>query len=67
METPVDAANLLAYPPGQSSPLGLALTEYHFIVLRKDRLSAMRVEDQRMVWEEIIPLVCCAQLTVTLR
>ncbi|KZW02563.1 hypothetical protein EXIGLDRAFT_665057 [Exidia glandulosa HHB12029] len=59
VESPVDAASLLAYPkqdPPNSPPLGLALTEYHFVYLRKDRLTAVRPLDEREVWQEVVTL-----------
>jgi hypothetical protein len=63
----IDAAALLPYPVSSSSrgpgsgvgipPLSVALTQYHFLALYRDKVCAIRNLDDRMVWEEVLPLV----------
>ncbi|EJD55563.1 hypothetical protein AURDEDRAFT_179299 [Auricularia subglabra TFB-10046 SS5] len=58
-DTPVDAASLMAFPHSDGAPeipLGIAVTEYHFVLLRKDRLSAVRALDDHAVWTEVAPM-----------
>jgi hypothetical protein len=56
----VDAANLMSFPPGLQNdpPLALAVTQYHFVLLRKDRVVAIRALDEHAVYEEPVKLVC---------
>lgn len=65
----IDAAQLLPYPslPSSSSspgghedtviPASIALTEFHFILLYKDRIAAVCNLDEKMTYEEQLPMV----------
>lgn len=45
-------------PEGEpSAPLAIALTEWHFIVLAQDRLTAYSRLTESMVWQARVPLV----------
>ncbi|KAG8908085.1 hypothetical protein FRB99_000529 [Tulasnella sp. 403] len=57
----IDSASLMPYPPSLNSsatdsPLAISLTEFHFIFLFKDRVCAVNALDERLVWEEALPL-----------
>lgn len=67
----IDAAQLLPYPsstqppisPGHDAPISsqiptaIALTEFHFILLYKDHIAGICNLDEKLTYEEIIPLV----------
>lgn len=60
-EDHIDAAALLPYPASTGSdvpevPLSLNLTEFHFILLYKDRVVGICNLDDRMTYEETLPL-----------
>ncbi len=52
----IDAADVLPYPGGDV-PLSIALTEFHYIVLYRDRVVAICQLDDKVSWEEPLPLV----------
>lgn len=66
----IDSANLLPYPAvpidendheGQGEtiseiPLSIALTEFHFVLLYRDRMMAISSLDDRVVYQEDLPL-----------
>ncbi|KAF0458989.1 vacuolar protein sorting protein 18 [Gigaspora margarita] len=62
----IDSAKLLPYPSGPSEndpstlitecPLSIALTEFHFILLYKERIRAICLLNDQIVYEEIIQL-----------
>lgn len=66
----IDSANLLPYPAmaldsqddqGREEtvaeiPLSIALTEFHFILLYRDRIMAISSLDDRVIYEEALPL-----------
>ncbi|KAF8898884.1 Pep3/Vps18/deep orange family-domain-containing protein [Infundibulicybe gibba] len=58
----IDSAQLLPYPMPFSGggsveiPQSIALTEFHFILLYKDRVAAVCNLDERMTYEEPLPL-----------
>ncbi|TRM66423.1 Pep3/Vps18/deep orange family-domain-containing protein [Schizophyllum amplum] len=59
----VDGVKLPAYPtfadapPGQVDvPLSMAVTEFHFVLLYKDRIAAICSLDERLAYEEILPV-----------
>lgn len=63
----VESASLLPYPysegssapPGSSTaPLSVALTEFHFLLLYQDRVCAVSSLDDKLVYEELLALVC---------
>lgn len=70
----IDASQLLPYPqlssPPDDSPtqidppvvpevsLSIGLTEFHFILLYHDRVIAVGNLDERVTYEELLPLVC---------
>ena len=71
----IDAAQLLPYPsfPPSSPPLGvtspqipvsIALTEFHFILLYSDRIVGICNLDERLTYDERLPLVCLKALSV---
>ena len=39
-------------------PLSIGLTEFHFILLYHDRVVAVGNLDERVTYEELLPLVC---------
>ena len=60
----VDGVKLPAYPtfsdtpPGQTDvPLSMAVTEFHFVLLYKDRIAAICSLDERLAYEEVMPVV----------
>ncbi|GLB36022.1 putative pep3/Vps18/deep orange family protein [Lyophyllum shimeji] len=58
----VDAAQLLPYPPistnaeAPETPRSIVLTEFHFILLYKDRIAGVCNLDDQLKYEESIPL-----------
>ncbi|KAL1762015.1 Pep3/Vps18/deep orange family-domain-containing protein [Schizophyllum commune] len=59
----VDGVKLPAYPtfsdtpPGQTDvPLSMAVTEFHFVLLYKDRIAAICSLDERLAYEEVMPV-----------
>lgn len=59
-EDHIDSAALLPYPPPsegdtQEHPLSLSLTEFHFILLYKDRVIGICNLDDKLTYEEIPP------------
>jgi len=62
-EDHIDTAALLPYPAFAGNdvpevPLSLSLTEFHFILLYKERVVGICNLDDRMTYEETLPLVC---------
>ncbi|KAF9475624.1 DigA protein [Pholiota conissans] len=60
-EDHIDSAALLPYPPlserdAQENPLSLSLTEFHFILLYKDRVIGICNLDDKLTYEESLPL-----------
>ncbi|KAK2461658.1 hypothetical protein APHAL10511_006121 [Amanita phalloides] len=61
-EDQIDSAQLLPYPPLQdaptthTTPISMALTEFHFILLYKDRVIGICNLNDRVVYEEGLPL-----------
>lgn len=55
----IDAARLLPYPSmtPPEIPLSIALTEFHFVLLYKDGVSAICNLDENPVYAETLPLV----------
>ena len=60
----VDNTQLFPYPqfptPGmetQDAPISMALTEFHFVLLYKDRIAAICGLDERLAYEEVMPVV----------
>jgi vacuolar protein sorting-associated protein 18 len=55
----IDNAGLFPYPDDQSAeaPVSSSLTEFHFILLYKDRVVAVNSLDEKLAYEETIPLV----------
>jgi vacuolar protein sorting-associated protein 18 len=65
----IDGASLLAYPNSDagssslnspqdsSAPVSIALTEFHFILLLKNRVIGICTLDEKTVYEESLPLV----------
>ena len=41
----------------QDAPISMALTEFHFVLLYKDRIAAVSTLDEKLAYEEILPLV----------
>lgn len=67
----IDGAQLLPYPvltspsasPAQASgsldiPLSMALTEFHFVLLYRDRVVSLSSLNEQMTYEEMLPVVC---------
>ncbi|KDQ63405.1 hypothetical protein JAAARDRAFT_147697 [Jaapia argillacea MUCL 33604] len=57
----IDSASLLPYPVFPNSPAGdvpqsIALTEFHFVLLFKDRIVAVCNLDEKLTYEELLPL-----------
>ncbi|KAG8987850.1 hypothetical protein FRB90_003109, partial [Tulasnella sp. 427] len=52
----IDSASLLHYPSSTDVPIAMCLSEFHFIFLFKDRICAVSSLDERLVWEENLPL-----------
>ena len=42
---------------GPEVPLSIALTEFHFLLLYKDRIAAVCNLNEKLTYEEILPLV----------
>lgn len=75
----IDGAQLLPYPslpvppisPGHAAspsaeiPTSIALTEFHFILLYKDQVVGVCNLDEKLTYEEIIPLVSLSILLVS--
>ncbi|KAF8973878.1 DigA protein [Flammula alnicola] len=60
-EDHIDSAALLPYPPSPGSdvaeiPLSLSLTEFHFVLLYKDRVVGICNLDDKKTYEEALPL-----------
>jgi vacuolar protein sorting-associated protein 18 len=66
----IDATQLLPYPlfpsspsslgsnsPTAEMPISIALTEFHFILLYKDRIASVCNLDEKLTYEEPLPLV----------
>ena len=60
-EDQIDSAQLLPDPlrdgSSTSTPISMALTEFHFILLYRDRVIGICNLDDQVVYEEAIPLV----------
>jgi hypothetical protein len=60
-EDHIDGAALLPYPSSDGTelgtPLSLSLTEFHFILLYKDRILGICSLDDRLAYEEALPIV----------
>jgi hypothetical protein len=60
-EDHIDGAALLPYPSSggteMGTPLSLSLTEFHFILLYKDRILGICSLDDRLAYEESLPIV----------
>ena len=57
----IDSAQLLPYPAADNTsptPLSLSLTEFHFVLLYKDRIAAICNLNDALVYDELLPLVC---------
>ena len=57
----VDSPQLLPYPNLEShapQPLSISLTEFHFVLLYKDRVVGICNLNDALVYEELLPLVC---------
>ena len=39
-------------------PLSITITQWHWLLLYDDRLVAIARENEKIVWEETLPLVC---------
>ncbi|KIO30783.1 hypothetical protein M407DRAFT_14242 [Tulasnella calospora MUT 4182] len=52
----IDSASLLHYPSSSDVPISMCLSEFHFIFLFRDRICAVSNLDERLVWEENLPL-----------
>lgn len=65
----IDSAQLLPYPtsyaassphspsPSSSTPISMSLTEFHFVLLYKDRIVGVCNLNDALVYEELLPLV----------
>jgi len=57
----IDMPHLLPYPATLSAavefPISIALTEFHFILLYKERIRAVNQLNDQIVFDELIPLV----------
>lgn len=64
----IDAAQLLPYPAQATDseyseiPESIALTEFHFILLYKDRIAGICNLDDKLTYEEPLPLVSLAHI-----
>lgn len=61
-EDHIDAAALLTYPsiPGNDFseiPISMSLTEFHFILLYKNRIAGICNLDDKLTYEEVLPIV----------
>jgi vacuolar protein sorting-associated protein 18 len=75
----IDGAQLLPYPlfppPSPSSPsvdattpeipISIALTEFHFILIYKDRIAAVCNLDEKLTYEERLPLVGSTAISIS--
>ncbi|KAK0565646.1 tethering complex subunit [Tilletia horrida] len=58
----IDSANLLPYPAASgepersTTPLSMALTDFHFILLYNDKVIGTSILDDQIVYEEALPL-----------
>lgn len=52
----IDGADVLPYP-NAVPPISISLTEFHFVLLYKDRVVALSTLDQKLSYEEVLPLV----------
>ncbi|KAF7310794.1 Vacuolar protein sorting protein [Mycena chlorophos] len=59
----IDGGDLLAYPttfnlppPSDPAPFSMALTEFHFVLLYKDRVVGICNLDKKQTYEETVPL-----------
>ncbi|KAH7104620.1 Pep3/Vps18/deep orange family-domain-containing protein [Auriculariales sp. MPI-PUGE-AT-0066] len=57
-DNPVDSANLMPFSSSmqEDPPLAVSVTEYHFLLLRKNRVCGIRTLDEHPVVEEPVPL-----------
>lgn len=53
----IDAADVLPYPDNRP-PISMTLTEFHIVLLYRDRVLAHSILDKKLTYEEILPLVC---------
>lgn len=61
----IDSAQLLPYPvltlpagrDADQLPISLSLTEFHFILLYKDRIVGVCNLDDKLTYEELLPIV----------
>ena len=61
----IDAADVLPYPPPSTDiPLSIALTEFHYMVLYRDRIIAICHLDDKLAYEEPLPLVSVHQTVI---
>lgn len=65
-EDHIDSAQLLQYPPfpledTADVPLSMAVTEFHFVLLYKDRVVGICNLDDKKTYEEVLPIVSCIQ------
>lgn len=68
-ESHIDGAALLPYPAQSDNsipenPLSLSLTEFHFILLYKDRVIGICNLDDKLTYEETLPLVSATSTIV---
>ncbi|KAI0375319.1 hypothetical protein BV20DRAFT_1032567 [Pilatotrama ljubarskyi] len=56
----IDSAELLPYPPVSSQsgniPVSMALTEFHFLLLYRDRVLGISNLNEQLAYEELLPL-----------
>ncbi|KAK1228615.1 tethering complex subunit [Marasmius sp. AFHP31] len=53
----IDSADVLPYPaPASEFPISVALTEFHYVLLYKDRIVGVCSLDDKTVYEEPLPL-----------
>jgi len=53
----IDSAQLLPYPSASNIPISISLTEFHFVLLFKDRVVAICNLNDALTYEELLPLV----------
>lgn len=46
-----------SHPGGADAPASIALTEFHFVMLYGDRIAATCTLDEKLTYEELLPLV----------
>ena len=63
----IDSAQLLPYPSPEAFPLSMSLTEFHFVLLYKDRVTGICNLNDSLVYEEVLPLVSTNILIVVQR